>query len=153
MNMPALWQRWGALPRRAFLASTNSGAARPSTPRCARCTAGTKRARHCRRGACGVVGRPAARLPTSWSESCRRAERCRRLVRASLSVGHCAIAIWPYFLAMPKSISISQFLCYICKSSCSPPSGDPYLSDDSQSTFQYRRWPCMVRSPRIEGLW
>jgi len=62
----------------------------------------------------------------------------RDSLRASLSVGHCAIAIWPYFLAMAKSISISQFLCYICKSSCSPPSEGPYLSDDSQSTFEYR---------------
>jgi len=50
---PALWQRWGALPRRAMLAATISGAARPSTPRCVGCTVGTKRARHCRRvGGC-----------------------------------------------------------------------------------------------------
>jgi len=80
----------------------------------------------------------------NWEES-NTITRSRRLedewlcaVRASLSVGHCAIAIWPYFLAMAKSISISQFLCHICKSSCSPPSEGPYLSDDSQSTFQYR---------------
>jgi len=53
---------------------------------------------------------------------------------------------------MAKSISIGQFLGDICKSSCSPPSGGPYLLDDLQSTFQ-RRWsPGMVRSQRREGL-
>jgi len=104
----------------------------------------------------GLGGATSSRYKTheqEYNKAYGTCEALRELLRASLSVGHCAIAIWPYFLAMPKSISISQFLCYICKSSCSPPSGDAYLSDGSQSTFQYRWWPRMVRSPRTEGLW